>query len=347
MADKRPTSSDVARRAGVSRTTVSFVLNDRPRAHISEDTRRRVLAAAQELGYHVHAGARSLAAGRTNTIGLVLRQTPEQVAVDALLPETLRGLTTAAREAGFRVMVEPLPPADGSYAALVRARHTDGLIVSGPRADDLEPAQLHDEGYPLVVQGHAPGESIPSVDVDNRAGARVAVEHLIGLGHRRIGCITNASFAYTAAMERVEGYREALDAAGIAFDERLVATGDFTPMSGHAAMLALLARAPDLTAAFVASDVLALGAIGAAREAGLRVPDDLSIVGFDDVPLAAYFDPPLTTIRLPAYELGFRAGRMLVRQIGGEGVAGQQVLATELVVRASAAPPPDQSSRKH
>jgi DNA-binding LacI/PurR family transcriptional regulator/spermidine/putrescine-binding protein len=334
---RRPKSEDVATRAGVSRTTVSFVLNDRPGASISEATRQRVLAAAAELGYEPHHSARGLAAGRTHTLGLVLRQSTEQVAEDALLAETLRGLATAARAERYRVLVEPYGPENQSYGDLVRSRRTDGLVVSGPRSDDTELVGLGGSA-PVVIQGWLPEAGLPSVDVDNVAAARHAVEHLIGLGHRAIGCITNAPLAYTAAAARLEGYREALAAAGIEPEPGWVAEAAFDAASGRREMSGLLARG-DLTAVFVASDVVAFGAIAAIREAGLRVPDDVSVVGFDDIPLAAFFDPPLTTIRLPAYELGRAAGAALLDRIHGREVNARTVLPTELVIRSSTAPP--------
>lgn len=334
---RRPTSADVAARAGVSRTTVSFVLNDRPGMSISPTTRRRVLDAAAELGYHPHASARGLAGGKSHMIGLVLRQSAEQVAGDAALVEALRGLAAAARTAGFRVMVEPLDPADGTYEALLRAQHADGIVVSGPRVDDAGLVALAHDGFPIVLQGSLPGIDAPSVDVDNESGARSAVEHLIGLGWRRIGCITNAPLAYTAAQERLAGYRAALADAGIPFDDRLVAEADFDAGSGHRAMAQLLSSGGPLEAVFVASDVVAFGAIAAIREAGLRVPDDLSLVGFDDIPLAAFFDPPLTTVRLPAYDLGMAAGTALLDRVAGKPVPDRTLLPTELIVRSSTA----------
>ena len=189
---RRPTSADVAALAGVSRTTVSFVINDRAGASIPVETRRRVEAAALELGYHPHGPARQLAAGASLTLGLVLRQSAEQVAADALLAETLWGLASAARAGGYRVLIEPLAPGDGTYADLLRSHRTDGLVVSGPRSDDDDLVALVRDGFPIVLQGSLPGLDAPSVDVDNRAGAAGAVEHLVELGHRRIGCITNA-----------------------------------------------------------------------------------------------------------------------------------------------------------
>ena len=333
---KRPTSADVADEAGVSRTTVSFVLNERTDVRIPSATRRRVIAAAERLGYHPHAAARQLAGGRTRIIALVMRQSPEQVAGDAVLAETLRGLAAAARSDGFRVMVEPLAfdGPDGTYAALLRAQHADGLVISGPRSDDPGLIKLIEDGFPIVLQGALPGLRVTSVDVDNEAGARGAVAHLIERGHRRIACITNAPLVYTAAQERLAGYRHALAAAGLGADPELVAEAAFDAPSGHAAMARLL-RGGVFDAVFVASDVVALGAIGGLREAGLRVPDDVSVVGFDDIPLAAYFDPPLSTVRLPAFELGQAAGRALIDRIYDRPVPERTLLPTELVVRSS------------
>jgi LacI family transcriptional regulator len=322
---------------------VSFVLNDRAGANISPATRQRVLAAAEQLGYHPHASARGLAGGRSNTLGLVVRQSPEQVAEDALLAETLRGLSTAARAARYRVLVEPLGSSDGTYADLIRSRGTDGLVVSGPRVDDRELDLLVRDGAPVVIQGSLPGTDIPSVDVDNVGAARAATSHLVGLGHRVIGCITNAPFHYAAARERREGYRQALAAADLPHDEDLVIEANFDAASGRRAMSRLLQR-PDLTAVFVASDVVAFGAMAAIREAGLRVPEDISVVGFDDIPLAAYFDPPLTTVHLPAHELGRAAGAALLDRISGRTVEARTVLPTELVIRSSTGPPAPSTS---
>lgn len=345
MQPKRPTSADVAALAGVSRTTVSFVLNGRDVA-ITPATRARVMEAARQLGYHPHASARQLAGGQSHTVGLVMRQTREQVAGDALLSETLRGLTTAARSRGFRVLVESFQPGDAGYTELVRSSRTDGLVVSGPRTDDSHLRDLVADGFPIVLQGALPDVDVPSVDVDNAAGARLAVDHLVGLGHRRIACITNAPLAYTAARERLEGYRTALKAAGIRPDPAWVEEAAFDAPSGGRAVQALVART-DVTAIFVASDVVAFGAIDAIRATGRRIPDDLSIVGFDDIPLAAFLEPPLTTIRIPAYELGHAAGTALLDRISRARVPVRTVLATELVVRASTGRPrPSPSPRR-
>ncbi len=343
MAPRKPraTSADVAARAGVSRTTVSFVLNAKVDAGIPPGTRRRIEEAARELGYHPHGAARALAGGTSQTIGLVLRQSAEQVAADALLAETLWGVASEARTGGYRVLVEPLSPDGGRYSDLLLSQRADGLIVSGPRVDDDELASLVADGFPIILQGWLPGVPAPSVDIDNRASARIAVEHLVALGHRRIGCITNAPLAYTAASERVAGYREALAAAEIGLDDDLIAEGAFDAASGYAAMSSLLAVAGPVTAVFVASDVVAFGALRALREARRRVPADVSVVGFDDIPLARHFDPPLTTVRLPANALGAAAGKALVDRLAGRPTSERTLLPTELIVRESTAACPN------
>jgi DNA-binding LacI/PurR family transcriptional regulator len=339
IATRRPTSADVATLAGVSRTTVSFVLNGRTDVQIPEDTRQRVREAAAELGYHPHAPARQLAQRATRTLGFVLRQSPEQVAGDALLAETLRGISSAAHQAGYRVLVEAIMPRNGhSYASLLRSAEADGLVLSGPRSDDRELSELVRDGFPVVIQGRLPGLDVPSVDIDNVHGARSAVEHLVALGHRRIAHITNAPLAYTSAIDRLAGYRAALEEAGIAYDEKLITVAAFDPASGRLAMRDLLGRpATDFTAAFVGSDVVAVGAIGALREAGRRVPAEVAVVGFDDIPLAGFVEPSLTTVRVPAHELGQAAGRALLDRLANKRVERRTLLPTELVVRGSTA----------
>jgi LacI family transcriptional regulator len=346
MARSRPTSFDVARLAGVSRTTVSFVLNGRDDISISQATKDRVFEAAKALGYEPNAPAAQLARGSSLTIGLALRQDPAQVASDALLPQTVQGVGDAALAANYLVLVESLAPVPGGHRRLLRSRRIDGLIVSGPIADDVELRRANDDGFPIVLQGHMPTLSAPSVDVDNVAGAKAAVRHLLDRGHTGIAMITNAPLTYTSAAERLDGYRLALSEAGIEFDPQLVAEGSFTAQSGLEAMAMLLKRRP-FTAVFVASDVIALGAMGAVRAIGLRIPADISMVGFDDIPLAAHFDPPLTTVSVPAYALGKTAGDLLLALIRGEPVAQRTLLETELKVRESVGPvsvrrrPPD------
>src|SRR5574341_210221 len=336
---KRATAREVAELAGVSRTTVSFVLNAIPGMRISEDTRQRVLEAARQLNYHPDATARRMVSGRTNVIGFVLRQSPDQAFADQFLPQVLGGLGQAAAAQGYRILLEPIPPENhaGAYTQLVRERHVDGIVLSGPRFDDRDLLSAQAEGAPVVLMGQLPNTNLPFVDVDNVDGARRATEHLVGLGHGRIALITNAPLAYTASAHRLAGYRLALEAAHLPYDESLVRYGAFTPQSGEAAMTELLSLTPHPTAAFVASDAVALGALQAIRRRGLHIPRDLALVGFDDIPLAGFIDPPLTTVRLPAAGLGWGAADLLIRLIAAEEAIRNPsiVLETELIVRAS------------
>ncbi len=329
---QRPRATDVAAAVGVSQTTVSLVLNGRS-GHVSEATREKVLAAAASMGYHLNAPARHLASGVTHTLGLVVRQTSEQMAGDAFLGATLRGLSAVAREAGYRVVVEPIGDADGGYGGLVRSGQVDALVVSGPRTDDDELARLAHEGFPIVVHGTRVDLDVPSVDIDNREGARMAVRHLVEAGHRRIACVV-FDLAYAAACERLAGYEEALREAGIEPDPRLIAETRYRAASAREVAARLIER-EEFTAVFAAADLTAAGVLGALRGADCRVPEDVSIVGFDDIPLAEFLDPPLTTIRVPAVAIGEAVGRVLLDRLAGLPVPPRTVLPVELIERSS------------
>jgi len=334
---RQATSRDVAKRAGVSRTTVSFVLNDVPGVKISEETRQRVLQAAQDLDYYPTAAARSLASGKTHRIGLVLGEGQKRLAADAFLPTFLQGVTASLHRRGYLLVVqlaEDVPTYD-AYARLIREQQVDGLILSGPRYDDPVIPQLEEEGFPLLLHGSLNGCGYHYVDVDNQAGAYQAVKHLIDLGHERIGFVSNASFSYSGARDRFAGYQQALEEHGLAPDDSLIQIGAFVPESGQRAMDELLHLPVPPTAVFVASDVVALGAITAVYEAGLQIPEEIALVGFDDIFLAAQVRPPLTTIRVPAYGLGWTAAELLITQIEGDEEITSVTLEAELVVRES------------
>lgn len=334
---KRTIAQDVADLAGVSRTTVSFVLNDVPGMRIGDDTRQRVSEAARQLDYHPDATARRMVKGRTSIIGFVLRQTPDQIFSDHFLPEVLHGLSRAAAAQGYHILIEPSPPDDSnSYIRLMRERHVDGIVLSGPRFDDQEVLRTQVESSPVVLMGQLPGTNLPFVDVDNVSGAAMVTRHLIDLGHRRIAFISNAQPIYTASADRLTGYRQALATADISYDERLVRYGDFAPASGEAAMNNLLRLDPRPTAVFVASDTVAMGALRAIHAAGLAVPHDMALVGFDDAPYSEFIEPPLTTVRLPAFGLGWGAADLLIRLINKEVIRQPSVLLeTELIIRKS------------
>jgi LacI family transcriptional regulator len=212
----------------------------------------------------------------------------------------------------------------------------DGIILSGPRQDDLEIFKLQLKGFPIVMMGQLPGSHVHFVDINAVEGAATAVRHLIELGHTRIAMITNAPLQYTSAQQRSAGYEKALQEAGIPLDPNLLREGNFTPASGLEAMNSLLKVSPRPTAVFVASDVVTMGAIQAIKRAELNIPKDIAMVGFDDIPMAAYYNPPLTTIRLPAYGLGWAASDLLVRLIQGEHMEQEGIfLESKLIIRSS------------
>ncbi len=339
---QRPTSRDVARLAGVSRTTVSLVLNNVPDVHISPETRQRVQEAARQLNYYPDAIARRLVSGRTRTIALVWHRGPDRTYRDAFLPGLLQGITRAARHYGYYVLFRPIEPdePDDSYVELARGRHTDGLILSGPRSDASHLLQLYEDGFPITLHGQLPGTDIPSVDVDNVRGAAEAVNYLLTLGHRRIGMITNAPLEYTASRQRLDGYRQALEQAGLPYDESLVRYGNFDEESGQVAADDLLAQDERPTALFIASDMVAMGALRAIRLRGLQVPDDLCVVGFDDITAARFIVPALTTVRVPTFGLGWTAAELLIRIIEHDPPQQTKILLdTELVIRETCGAP--------
>jgi len=342
VARSRPTQQQIAEEVGISRTTVSLVLNDVPDVHISPETRQRILEVAGRLNYYPDAAARRLASGKTCTIALVWHRGPDQTYRDAFLPGILQGITRAARHYGYHVLFHPIEPdeSNGDYVELARSRHTDGIILSGPRTDDTHLLDLHREGFPLVLQGQLPGSNIPSVDVDNIHGAKAAVEHLLALGHRRVGTITNAPLTYISSRQRLEGYRQALEQASLPYNENLVQYGNFDEESGVVAIETLLELDNPPTAIFVASDMVAMGALRALHDRGLRVPEDIALVGFDDITAARFITPTLTTIHVPTFGLGWSAAELIIRIIEQDTPDKTQILLdTELVIRDSCGAP--------
>ena len=338
MSKKRITSQDVANLAGVSRTTVSLVLNDVEGINISQETRQKVHDAAENLGYVPNATAQALATQRARAIGLVMTRSPHHIATDAFLPQILAGLLGIVKHHKLRLLIEAVDAEhqDREYLELARAKHIDGMILLTPLIDDVGLKKLEDVGVPSVLMGKLTDSNLYSVDVDNRLAARKAVDYLLKLGHTKIACIANSPPSYSAAPERILGYKDALFGSGITPDDELIYNADFDPQSGFICMKSLLMSGKKFTAVFVASDNVAMGAKSALRDAGLRIPDEISIIGFDDIPWAKYSDPPLTTIRLPAQELASEACLMLLDLMqGSKLVQKHMVLDTELIVRKS------------
>ncbi|MFF3851362.1 LacI family DNA-binding transcriptional regulator [Streptomyces sp. NPDC002328] len=330
-----PRSVDVAERAGVSQKTVSRVLNGE--RYVSEDVRRRVLEAAEQLGYRLNSAARALASGRTRTIGVVALGTALFGPASLLL-----GVERAARDAGYALtIVNTLEGDPGGVGGAVRSlleRGVDGIVVSEPIDEGADPFSCD---VPVLVLG-APagtgaGERTLCAGVDAEALARAATEHLLDLGHLTVHHLAGPQ-RWFAARDRMAGWRQALEARGC--EPPAPVEGDWSAASGYAAGRELAAR-DDLTAVFAANDDMAIGLTRALTEAGLRVPEDVSVVGFDDVPLAAYVLPPLTTVRQPFDAVARDGLRLLVRAIENpdaeSSTARKQPV--ELVVRSSTAPP--------
>lgn len=336
--NKRITAKDVAEAAGVSRTTVSFVLNNTEGMRISEETRQKVLEAAETLNYYPDATARSMVKGKTFILGFVVRQEPDKAYADLLLSEVMRGISEVAGEHGYHLLFKPVPPEDekNSLTTLFLERQVDGLIVSGPLSNDQEIVDLFNANAPIILQGRIDYPNIPSVDINNRKAAEKAVNHLISLGHQRIAIITNASLRYSSAKDRLTGYRKALEEAGLTYEEDLVFFGDRTPDSGFHAMKKVLNSSIRPTAIFIASDTVALGSLNALYQEFIRVPEDMAIMGFDDIPLSKHLAPPLSTIHIPAHELGWNAANLLIKWLDQNEIPEKDcLLDTEIVIRES------------
>lgn len=328
----RPTLESVAARAGVSRATVSRVVNGLAVTASSEDAVRRAI---EELGYVPNHAARTLVTQRTDLIALVLPETTDRVfSDDQFFPGLVNGVSQELEQAD-KQLVLMLAGSPRSHARIERsaaARHVDGVLLASLHGADPLPAALTRIGIPVVCNERPLGSTtLPYVGVDNAGGAAAAVAHLVASGRTRIATIAGPQ-DMIGGIDRLTGYREALRDS----DRRsIVAVGDFTQDSGEAAMRQLLDDDPALDAVFAASDLMAAGALKALRDAGRRVPDDVALVGFDDIALARYTSPPLTTVRQPIMEIGRQMARQLLRLVRGEDVEPTMTLPTELVVRES------------
>ncbi|RJL32729.1 LacI family DNA-binding transcriptional regulator [Bailinhaonella thermotolerans] len=322
--------ADVARMAGVSHQTVSRVLNDHP--NVRAETRTRVMEAIDRLGYRRNLAARTLVTRHSRMLGVV--------SFDTTLygpASTVYGIEQAARAAGYFISIVSLKSIDraGVRDAIdYLADHgADGIVVVAPQRSAAAALEDLPPGMPAVaVEGGHAGE-VPVVCVDQFTGARLATEHLLALGHRTVWHVSGPP-DWLEAEGRVGGWRAALAAAGREAPEPLA--GDWSPRSGYEAGRRL-AREPDVTAVFVANDQMALGVLRALAEAGVRVPERISVVGFDDIPESAYFSPPLTTVRQDFGAVGRHSIELLLRQMAGGARGGERlVVPPELVVRSSA-----------
>ncbi|MCA9835362.1 MAG: LacI family DNA-binding transcriptional regulator [Trueperaceae bacterium] len=325
---RKATLKDVAQLAGVSTVTVSNVLNHRQ--NVSLRTRQRVMKAVEETGYRVNLIARGLAGGRTNTLGVVVPDLGTQY-----VGEIVRGLGDEIRHAGLEMLISTASDdiKERSQMDLLQ-EISDGLVLVLAHNNDYDVSVFSRDGLPVVMIDHR-GSTIPlpAVDVDNYYGGRQATEYLIALGHQRIGFVKGR---YEASSLRFKGYKEALECAKLPFEESLVAEGEFTQPGGFAAANELLNLKDLPSAIFAANDLSAFGVMEAIKEKGLRIPDDISVLGFDDIPMANQVFPALSTIRQPLFEMGQAAARMMLAKLRGvEPPSNRITLATELVERAS------------
>ncbi|MER7440793.1 LacI family DNA-binding transcriptional regulator [Micromonospora avicenniae] len=338
----RPTLDAVAARAGVGRGTVSRVVNGSPQ--VSPEARAAVQQAIAELGYVPNRAARALVTRRTDSVALVVSESGDRIFTEPFFAAIVRGISSALLQTPMQLWLAM------AQSAVERERveqhltnqHVDGVLLLSLHDADPLPGLLEERGLPSVLGGRPARMLRPGarpawfVDVDNVGGARQAVQYLAGRGRRRIATIAGPQ-DMGAGLARLTGYTDAITATLGGVDTALVAYGDFSEESGAAAMRRLLEVRPDVDAVFVASDLMAFGALRALREAGRRVPDDVAVVGFDDAPIARQADPPLTTVFQPVEEMGRQMARLLVARIRGDDLPAPHVLLdTQLVHRTSA-----------
>lgn len=331
------TMKDVAERSGVSVTTVSHVVNGTRR--VSDEVRLRVEGVMEEIGYRPNILARGLRRGEATLLGLVV---PD--ATNPYFAEIARAVADACSEEGYAVIIcnsDGRRDREKEAVEVLAANRVGGIFLVNVGVTERDAALFDGLAIPLVMlDREIPGIPVDSIQIDNVHGGRQATDHLLALGHRRIACIAGPS-QVSPSGDRVTGYRQALEAAGLPFDPSLVLRGDFTPASGHACAGALMDGDRRPTALFACNDLMAFGAVTALAERGLSVPGDVSVVGFDDISLAAYFNPPLTTVAQPRREMGRRAARILLERMRDGTLPRRRpvLMNTTLKVRRSSGPP--------
>jgi DNA-binding LacI/PurR family transcriptional regulator len=335
----RVSIKDIAKAAGVSHSTVSRALSDSPL--VRAETRARIKRLAQKMGYSPSAIARSLVTRRTLTVGLVVTSV-----ADPFWAEVVGGIEEIALERGYGVLLANSNQERQRELAVVRMlgeKRVDGIIVAASRVGALYGKVLGELGVPiLLINRHSEEKepSIHSIATDNVQGGYLAASHLLELGHRRIGYIADPG-DLSSNSDRLRGYRRALAERGLAFDPALVVDGDGRLEGGRQAMGLLSAARPPVSGVFCYNDLTAIGVLRALREAGRRVPGDVSVIGYDDLALAAYTDPPLTSVAQAKREMGRQAMEMILQLIADTAPVEDIVLPGELVLRKSTGPPPE------
>jgi LacI family transcriptional regulator len=328
------TLEDIARMSGVSRSTVSRVINGDPK--VNDLTRNKVQEIIQSMNFQPNLAARGLAAGYTRILGLVIPTGVAAIFTDPYFPLVIQGVSSACNTLGYSVMLWLAEPKyeRKTITQILYNGLIDGVIVSSMLIDDPMIERLSESKRPFITIGrHPTNEKINYVDVDNRAGAYQGVSYAFRTGHRRIATICGPRNTISG-QDRYQGYLDALQERGLSLINDLVAVGEFSDVSGYQAMKSLLPHHPD--AVFVASDAMAFAAIRAIQQAGLSVPEDIAVIGFDDIPTAATSKPPLTTVRQPILRTGSMAAELLIDMIEHPNPQPRRiVLPTELVIRSS------------
>jgi len=330
------TIKDIAKTAQVSVTTVSRALNGY--SDVNKETRKKIVEVAEQLGYSPNIAARSLISKKTKTIGLLLSNVTRDSSKDNIAFEVLCGMNDRAGELDYDLVLFSTTPQKQkikSYKKLCNERGVDGVIISGIRLDDPYLEEIVSSEIPCVlIDIHLQGPNVGYITSDNVKGAYTAVRYLIENGHRHIGMINGHSQA-DVSTHRLKGYVDALESCGIPFNEAYVMDGAFSESGAREAMYRLYSRYPELTAVFCASDLMAFGAIQAVKGLGRHVPEDMSIIGFDNIDLTAYHSPAITTVNQHKYETGYQAAQLLVDLLEGRNVNHHIVLNTELIKRES------------
>jgi DNA-binding LacI/PurR family transcriptional regulator len=337
---KDATLADVAKLAGVSPSTVSRVVNNN--IPVSPELREVVERAIVRLGYVPNLAARSLAARRSNSIGVVVAETANLWLVDPFITHLLSGIAAGLLETDNQLVLimAPTQRNESQVQWLLQRGHVAGVILIGSHSGDKLPEELVKRGVPLVLSGRPAADiEVGYVDADHRNGARMAVSHLAAGGRRRIATI-HGTLDMPSSRDKLDGYRDGLLAAGLDYDSTLEAAGNYSPTLAGDAMQALLRRHPNIDGVFAASDTMAAAAFGVISEAGLRIPDDIAIVGYDGTPVAMTTRPMLTTVRQPMEAMGREMARLLLRRVEHPDEPPSHVIfGTELIVRESSGVP--------
>lgn len=334
------TIKDIAKLAGVSVTTVSRALNGY--SDVSEKTRKRIKEVANQLQYSPNTVARSLVMNKSKTIGLLVSELNRTGAKDMFTYEVMCGINDSASDEGYDLILfstNLVKQKAKSYTQLCKERLVEGVIMQGIKKDDPYLDEIIESNIPCVlVDVEVAGENVGFVTTDNEFGAQMAVKHLLNLGHKHIA-LMNGHDKALVSQKRQKGYEKELEGASISIKKEYILNGNFLESEAEVVAYRFLQEHPEVTAIFCASDLMALGVMWAAKRLDLKIPEDLSVVGFDDITLSQYTHPPLTTISQDKYQIGYEAAKLLIGMLEGNGTKRNAILDNRLVVRETTAPP--------